>query len=345
MNISIKPGMPIMVTGGNGRIGSYVVKGLHEAGYIVKSLDRMKPKNPVPGVKYAIGDITDFNFLLDQMEEMVAVVHLAALPSPGLGSTREIMRINVLGAFHVFQAAVKKGLLKVVQASSINYLGIAYGKKMFRPEYFPVDEEHPGMISDAYSLSKKTDEDIAMYFWNRDDFSSISLRFPGVFDRSWLDENKFKPKKNYLEIILAELEKISEIQRTQLIEEVFAKCLNDEYRKKAKKWDEASDDEKLELARSGYIMKAVRELFAYLENSDCLQSIIKSLQSDLKGSYPLFVNAADTGKNIETIRLIKAFFPWVNNIKREFQGNEPLLSYEKAKKLIGFEPQFSLLRR
>ncbi|HOK04749.1 MAG TPA: NAD(P)-dependent oxidoreductase [Victivallales bacterium] len=343
MNLSIQAPGPVFLTGGSGRIGSYIVRGLSQAGYIVTSMDRVEPQFPVEGVKYIIGDITDFNFILEHINGAEALIHLAALPSPGMGSTREIMRINVLGTFNVFQAAVKRGLKKVIQASSINYLGIAYGVKMFRPKYFPVDEEHPSLISDAYSLSKKMDEEIADYFWLRDNMSSFSLRFPGVFSRSWLENWSTGRRKSYFEIVIQELEKKSPDERMKLIENVFEKSKDKEYRKAAKSWEDASEEEKIQWVTASCIIRAIRELYAYLELSDCLQGIIKCLQADIAGTYPLFLNGPDTGRKIETMRLARIFFPWVKEFRKELKGNEPLVSYQRAKSLIGFDPKFSLI--
>jgi nucleoside-diphosphate-sugar epimerase len=340
MNLSVGKGASVFLTGGSGVIGGYALKGLSDAGYRVTSFDRVEPKERKDGVEYVVGDINDFNFLMDHMNGMDAVVHLAALPSPDRGSTREIMRINVLGTFHVFQAAVKTGIKKIVQASSINYLGIAFGVKMFRPQYFPIDEEHPPCISDAYSLSKKMDEEIAEYFWSRDSFPSFSLRFPGMFDRYWLQNHG---KGDYFEKVIEEIEKMSEKDRISFVENIFDSSKELEFRRNAKKWSEANEDERMEWAKAGYTLKAVRDLFAYLEFSDCVQSLRKCLEADLDGTHPLFINGPDTGRKCETARIIRTFFPWVGEFKKPISGNEPLVSSDKARKLVGFSPEFSAI--
>jgi nucleoside-diphosphate-sugar epimerase len=71
------------------------------------------------------------------------VVHLAALASPVVGRPEEVFRVNAEGTFNVFQAAAEAGIRRVVQASSINALGLYYGVRTTDPLYFPVDEAAP----------------------------------------------------------------------------------------------------------------------------------------------------------------------------------------------------------
>ncbi|MBN1864941.1 MAG: NAD(P)-dependent oxidoreductase [Victivallales bacterium] len=333
--------MNIFVTGGTGRIGRHVVKGLADHGFKLTSLDRSIPKEHVEGVNYVFGDINDFNLVMDHIKGADAVVHLAALPSPGLGSTREIMNINVLGAFKVFQAAVKNGVGKVVQASSINYLGTAFGVRRFRPQYFPIDEMHASNVSDAYSLSKKMDEDIADYFWHRDSLPSFSLRFPAVISREWVKD----PRQcvGAFDKILSDLESLPNDRRMKYFEEVFEQSNSPEFSNRYNSAEkEGSEEQKYEWRKMGLAIKAMRGLFAYIEISDCVQSVLKALESDFKGSCPLYVNGPDTGRSCDTMRLIRIFFPEVKDIRGEIEGNSPLIDCSRARELIGFKPEFSL---
>ena len=127
----ISSGMKIFVTGASGRIGKAVVKKLVSSGFQVKSFDRTVPEQKLPDVEYSNGDINDFNSLLMHMKGADAVVHLAALAGPEIGTSQEIIRINVLGTFNVFRTAVENGVKKIVQASSINALGAGYNIRKY----------------------------------------------------------------------------------------------------------------------------------------------------------------------------------------------------------------------
>ncbi len=96
----------IFLTGSSGVIGSRIARHLHEWGRLI-CFDSNEPRDAVEGAEYHIGDVNDCNHLAELMAGADAVVHMAAIPTPSRGSSREIMRINVLGSFNVFSAAVQ----------------------------------------------------------------------------------------------------------------------------------------------------------------------------------------------------------------------------------------------
>jgi len=333
--------MKVFVTGASGRIGKVVVKKLASSGYRVKSFDRAEPEQTLPDVEYANGDINDFNFLLGHMKGADAVVHLAALPSPDRGTSQEIFRINVLGTFNVFRTAVENGVKKIVQASSINALGSAYGIKKFNVSYFPIDEEHPSSITDPYSLSKKMDEDIADYFWRRESLSSFSLRFPGVMDTATFQFRHMD--KDLIMRAIAELEETGVEERMKQIDEVFNDMDSVIQGWKQGKISEMKDPVlQMKMIKARIILWARKNFWTYLDYNDSALSVLKSLQADVKGSHPLFVNSDNYGTDIDTMRLVKVFFPEVKEFKREIKGTEPAVSIDKAVKMIGFKPEFNI---
>ncbi len=72
-----------------------------------------------------------------------AVVHFAAVPRILLAPDNETYRVNVMGTYNVMEAATKLGVRKIVFASSETTYGICFADGMRKPEYIPVDEEHP----------------------------------------------------------------------------------------------------------------------------------------------------------------------------------------------------------
>ena len=80
----------VAVTGSSGKLGRHVVRHLQEHGYTVIALDRV----PDPGSPAAASvrvDLTDHGQVLealtavdDRHDGVDAVVHLAAIPAPGL---------------------------------------------------------------------------------------------------------------------------------------------------------------------------------------------------------------------------------------------------------------------
>ena len=85
----------------------------------------------------------DADALAPNVEGMDAVLHLAAIPSPGRAPNAEIFQINTASTFNVFDACAHYGVNRVVCASSINAVGYFFGAVPFEIDYIPADEDHP----------------------------------------------------------------------------------------------------------------------------------------------------------------------------------------------------------
>jgi nucleoside-diphosphate-sugar epimerase len=131
-------------------------------------------------------DLTDFGHALevlagpDGRPPADAVVHLAAIPAPGLVPNAEVFRANTLSTYNVFEAARRLGIRNVVWASSETVLGLPFDTP---PPYIPVDEDYPGRPESAYSLSKLMGETMAEQFCRWDPMMKIfGLRYSNVMD-------------------------------------------------------------------------------------------------------------------------------------------------------------------
>lgn len=155
--------MRIAVTGGLGKAGQWVVRELREGEgepHDVVVLDRQPGPEGGP-VRYLACDVSDLGQVMGGIAGCDAVIHLAAIPRPGLVPNEVTFGTNVLGTYHVHEAAYRLGIRKVVSASSQAILGWDYRQQDFLPAYLPVDEEHPIHPQDPYGLSKEIGEAIA----------------------------------------------------------------------------------------------------------------------------------------------------------------------------------------
>ena len=176
----------VIVTGGSGKLGRAVVRDLMEHGYAVVNLDAAARRDgPCPTIK---ADLSDFGQVAEAIlggvdERRVrfdAVVHLAAIPAPGISPNAETFRNNVSATYNVFQAARLAGIRNVVFASSETVLGLPFDTP---PPYVPVDEEYYPRPESAYSLGKLLDETMAAQFCRWDpDLKIAGLRFSNVMD-------------------------------------------------------------------------------------------------------------------------------------------------------------------
>ena len=91
--------MKILVTGGSGTIGGYVLRELLHAGHTVSSFSRTAPR--VEGAEFIRGDITNPDQLSQACQKQDAVIHLAAVPGPGRATPAQLLYVNVIGTVHL----------------------------------------------------------------------------------------------------------------------------------------------------------------------------------------------------------------------------------------------------
>ena len=167
--------MKITITGGSGKVGTYLIPGLLSSNHQVTIFDQFAPS--VKGVRWVRGNLQDLGEVLSGLAGADVVVHLAAYPIP----YREVLdhvlfSNNVIGTYNVHEAAFRLGVRRVVSASSGAIVGWAYGDREVRPQYLPIDENHPVMPHDPYSLSKLCGEDIARSYTVKCDMETLVLR-------------------------------------------------------------------------------------------------------------------------------------------------------------------------
>ena len=163
----------IVVTGGMGRLGRYVTDNLRQRCDLTV-LDRVPVD--VAGVRSIEGDVTDYEALKRNLAGQEAVVHLAAIPNPRTAPADVTFRINVQGSWAVLQAAEDCGVRRVIVASIDAALGLHYNPPGWRPQYLPIDEDHPLRPIDFYSLSKECTESICRSYANRGKVEVIAIR-------------------------------------------------------------------------------------------------------------------------------------------------------------------------
>jgi nucleoside-diphosphate-sugar epimerase len=168
----------IVVTGGAGRIGAWVVKELQDD-YEVVIFDRTRPQERLKA-RIVLGDHADLGQLCEACAGAAAILHLSAIPGLGPQTDAVVFQTNVLGTYAIHQAAALLGIDTVVSTSSQSAYGWAWGKRDFLPKYLPVDEDHPDEPDEAYGLSKVVGEQIAWSFHRKTGMRTLVLRPPLV---------------------------------------------------------------------------------------------------------------------------------------------------------------------
>jgi nucleoside-diphosphate-sugar epimerase len=278
----------VVVTGGSGKLGRAVVREFDAHGYDVVLLDRVPSPDKPDAVAFVHIDLTDYGQVLgafigldDRYDHVDAIVHLAAVPAPGLVPDVALITNNVTASINVFHAARAAGIRNVVWASSETLLGIPMGEH--QPPYLPVDEEFPVRPQSSYSLGKAIEEEMARHFTSWDPaLKMFALRFSNV-----MDETDYP----------------------------------------AYPWD-ATPEAK------------IFNLWSYIDSRDGAQAVRKAVESDLTGFEAFVIVSPDTVMDTPTIELVERFVPDIPRTSA-IDGVSSLLSSEKARELLGYDPQHS----
>ena len=162
----------VLVTGGAGRLGRYVVAELTRH-CRVSVLDRA---GDAAGRVDVPGDVLDLEPLRAAVRGRDAVIHLAAIDSSVPAPPAVVFDTNVRGTWNVLQAAHEAGVRRVIICSSSAAAGLDYTNPEMPPLYLPIDEDHPLRPSQTYGLSKQLNEVIAQSFGRRRRLEVICLR-------------------------------------------------------------------------------------------------------------------------------------------------------------------------
>ena len=276
--------MRIAVTGGSGKLGRHVVRRLVSDGHEVLNLDRAGERNPV----LVMVDLRNYGQVLDVLmglddrhTGLDAVVHLGAIPAPGILPDAASFENNMLSTYNVFQAARRAGIKKVVYASSETVLGLPFDVD---PPYIPVDEEYPARPESTYSLVKHLEERMAVELTRWDPELSITgLRFSNVMDAE--DYERFPSFDSDARL---------------------------------RKWN----------------------LWGYIDGRDGAQAVARALEKGKPGFEAFIIANADTVMSRSSASLAAEVFPDVK-VTKELGEHETLLSIDKARRMLGFEPEHS----
>ena len=175
----------ILVIGGAGFIGSFIVKELLKEPVkeviIYDNFTRGKMRNIEESLKdercyiYPFGgDIRDIDILDKAMEGVDYVFHLAAMWLLHCKDfPRTAFEVNIAGTFNVLEACVKHNVKKLIYSSSASVYGDAVE--------VPMTENHPFNNKNFYGATKISGEAMATAFNDRYGLNVIGLRYANVY--------------------------------------------------------------------------------------------------------------------------------------------------------------------
>ncbi|HVT76917.1 MAG TPA: GDP-mannose 4,6-dehydratase [Acidimicrobiales bacterium] len=147
-------GVNVLVTGGEGFIGSHLTEALVAAGANVRVLSYYTSfggtgwLDPALGVEVMPGDVRDAGRVREAVEGRDVVFHLAALIGIPYSyvAPESYIQTNVQGSFNVADACRRAGVSRLVHTSTSETYGTAL--------HVPIGEDHPLQPQSPYSASK-----------------------------------------------------------------------------------------------------------------------------------------------------------------------------------------------
>ena len=161
----------IIIFGGCGFLGSWIVKTFLKKGYNISIFDLKIEKEllsyvvgeDINKIKFIDGDITNYDQVQEATNNIDHVINLAGLMTPDCSSNPILgAKVNLLGSINVFEALKKNNIKFLVYASSAG----VFGQK---DHYYPFPETHYG----AYKLAV---EGVARAYFNEAGISSVGIR-------------------------------------------------------------------------------------------------------------------------------------------------------------------------
>jgi nucleoside-diphosphate-sugar epimerase len=275
----------ILVTGGSGRVGRYVIEHLLDQQYEVVNVDVKPPDRPPTDwlCLFRACDMSDYGQTFAALYGFDAVVHLAADPRPDSDHFSGAQRFhnNTLATYNVFNAAVALGMERVVWASSETVYGYPFDAVI--PDYAPMDEQHRYSPQSSYALSKLVGETMAAQFSRLSGIPFIGLQLSNVVVPS--------------------------------VYEQFPTFWSDPQLR-------------------------IFDLWSYVDCRDAAQAVGLSLSANSSSSDVFIIAAEDTVMNQPSAELMAEYFP-STRLADNLGTYQSLMSSEKARKVLGYQPQHS----
>ena len=170
--------MKILITGAAGAIGSTLVRGMKDR-YSLRGFDRI----PTPDLDDTIvGDIADFDAVVNAAEGVDAVIHLANTESLPVGERARtaggedsLPSKNFVGMFNVLESVRRNGVRRIAYASRAGLLS-PYPKNITRTiGMMPQPQSY-------YSVSKAFGESLGYMYSSQFDIEFVAVRI-GNFNR------------------------------------------------------------------------------------------------------------------------------------------------------------------
>lgn len=185
MTKPIKTHRRILLTGAAGQLGRVLRERLRANCDVLRLSDKSSLDEAGDGEEVVLADLADAQAVQRAVEGCDAIVHFGGISveSP----FEDLLQANILGLYHLYEAARNHGVKRVVFASSNHVVG-------FYEQGQTITADHPPRPDGFYGVSKAFGEDLSRMYFERDGIETACLRIgsstPEPKDRrmlaSWL---------------------------------------------------------------------------------------------------------------------------------------------------------------
>ena len=170
----------VLITGAAGRIGRTLRKGLAGRYRLLRLLDIAPLGQAAAGEEVVHSDIRDLSAIEAAMEGLDCAVHLAGMPEEALWDV--ILPANIVGTYNAFEAARRRGVRRIVFASTNHVVG-------FHPRERRLDENVLPRPDTRYGASKAFGEALGRLYADKHGMSVACMRI-GSFQERPQDERQ-----------------------------------------------------------------------------------------------------------------------------------------------------------
>lgn len=157
----------LLLTGAAGALGRELRARLKAYCNRLRVSDIADLGSAAPGEELCPARLEDGAAMLDLLEAVDAVVHLGGVSTEQ--PWEPILQANIIGAYHLYEAARKQGVQRVVFASSNHVTGFYRQDEVIGPDA-------PARPDGLYGLSKAFGEDLARLYFDRYGVQTVCLR-------------------------------------------------------------------------------------------------------------------------------------------------------------------------
>jgi uronate dehydrogenase len=168
-----KPFKRLLLTGAGGGLGTMLRERIKPWADVIRLSD-VKDIGPAgPGEEVVVCDLGDRKAVMDMLEGVDAVLHFGGISVEDEFET--IMNANILGLHHLYEGVHKRGIKRVIYASSSHVVG-------YYPTTQLVDAAMPLRPDGMYGVSKCFGEALSRYYYDRFGIETVCLRIGSSFD-------------------------------------------------------------------------------------------------------------------------------------------------------------------